>query len=192
MSLAQVFTRGCVGVEAPQVIVEIHLGGGLPAMSIVGLPEAAVREARDRVKAALLNAGFEFPQRRITISLAPAELPKEGSRFDLPIALGILAASGQVPGPLLNQYEFIGELSLSGALNPVRGVLPAAIEADRTGRGLVVPQGNAAESALADGRNCLQASSLLDVVGWMHDRTRLKPVYRGPESKRSAKPTSPT
>ncbi|HLF30619.1 MAG TPA: YifB family Mg chelatase-like AAA ATPase [Xanthomonadales bacterium] len=181
MSLAQVFTRGCVGVDAPEVIVEIHLGGGLPAMSIVGLPEAAVREARDRVKAALLNALFEFPQRRITISLAPAELPKEGSRFDLPIALGILVASGQLPGTLLNQYEFIGELSLSGVLNPVRGVLPAAIEAGRAGRGLVVPQGNAAESALADGRNCLQASSLLEVVGWMHDRSKLKPVCRGPE-----------
>ena len=129
MSLAQVFTRACVGVEAPEVIVEIHLGGGLPAMSIVGLAETAVRESRDRVKAALLNAGFEFPQRRITISLAPADLPKEGSRFDLPIALGILVASKQAPGRLLANHEFVGELSLSGELKPVHGVLPVAIQA---------------------------------------------------------------
>ena len=167
MSLAQVFTRACVGVEAPEVIVEIHLGGGLPAMSIVGLAETAVRESRDRVKAALLNAGFEFPQRRITISLAPADLPKEGSRFDLPIALGILVASKQAPGRLLANHEFVGELSLSGELKPVHGVLPVAIQASRSGRGLLVPKGNAAEAALARGKTTLQASCLLDVVAWM-------------------------
>lgn len=187
MSLAQVFTRGCVGVDAPEVIVEIHLGGGLPAMSIVGLPETAVREARDRVKAALLNAGFTFPDRKITISLAPADLPKEGSRFDLPIALGILAASGQVPDTLLSQYEFIGELSLSGALNPVLGVLSAAIAADRDGRGLIVPLGNAAEAGLAAGKSCLQASSLLDVVAWMSGRSQLDIVCR---AEKRARPES--
>jgi len=167
LSLAQVFSRACVGVEAPEVMVEIHLGGGLPAMTIVGLAETAVRESRDRVKAALLNAGFEFPQRRITISLAPADLPKEGSRFDLPIALGILVASKQAPGRRLAGYEFVGELSLSGELKPVHGVLPFAIQAGLSGHGLLVPAGNATEAALAKSKNTLQASCLLDVVAWM-------------------------
>jgi magnesium chelatase family protein len=176
MSLAQVFTRACVGVEAPEVIVEIHLGGGLPAMSIVGLPETAVRESRDRVKAALLNAGFDFPQRRITISLAPADLPKEGSRFDLPIALGILVASKQAPGGKLANHEFVGELSLSGELKPVHGVLPVAIHASKKGRCLLVPMGNAAEAALARGRATLQASCLLDVVAWMKGELSLSEV----------------
>ena len=176
MSLAQVFTRACVGVEAPEVIVEIHLGGGLPAMSIVGLAETAVRESRDRVKAALLNAGFDFPQRRITISLAPADLPKEGSRFDLPIALGILVASKQAPGGVLANHEFVGELSLSGELKPVHGVLPVAIHASKKGRSLLVPGGNAAEAALARGRTTLQASCLLDVVAWMKGELSLSAV----------------
>ena len=178
MSLAQVLTRACVGVDAPEVMVEIHLGGGLPGVSIVGLPETAVREARDRVKPALLNAGFEFPTGKVTISLAPADLPKEGSRFDLPIALGILAASKQMSKARLQTYEFIGELSLSGELKPVRGVLPVAIEAKRTGRGLVVPCGNGAEAALASGEICLQAGSLLDVVAWMAGREALTGVCR--------------
>jgi magnesium chelatase family protein len=176
LSLAQVFTRACVGVEAPEVIVEIHLGGGLPAMSIVGLAETAVRESRDRVKAALLNAGFDFPQRRITISLAPADLPKEGSRFDLPIALGILVASRQAPGGKLANHEFVGELSLSGELKPVHGVLPVAIHASRKGRCLLVPRGNAAEAALARGKTALQASCLLDVVAWMKGELSLSAV----------------
>jgi magnesium chelatase family protein len=185
MSLAQVFTRACVGVEAPEVMVEIHLGGGLPAMSIVGLPETAVREARHRVKAALLNAGFKFPKGNVTISLAPADLPKEGSRFDLPIALGILAAASLVPGKLLRKYEFIGELSLSGELKPVRGVLPAAIEAKRSGRGLVVPYGNGTEAALAAGQQYFQAHSLLDVVAWMAGRSTLPEVCKGDEDTQS-------
>lgn len=178
MGLAQVFTRAGVGVDAPEVIVEIHIGGGLPAMTIVGLPETAVREARDRVKAALLNANFEFPQSRITISLTPAELPKEGSRFDLPIALGILVAYQQIPKKKLRDFEFIGELSLSGALNPVRGVLPVAIQANMAGRGLIVPAGNGAEAALASGERTFQATSLQDVVAWMRGRQTLPAVQR--------------
>ena len=129
MSLARVISRAAVGVDAPEVTVEVHAGGGLPRVSMVGLPQTAVRESKDRVKAALLNAGFDFPDGLITISLAPADLPKEGSRFDLPIALGILAASGQVFDRRFDETEFIGELSLGGGLNPVRGVLPVAIQA---------------------------------------------------------------
>ena len=127
MGLALVHGRARVGVAAPPVQVEVHLGGGLPSMSIVGLPEAAVREAKDRVRAAIQCAQFEFPARRITVNLAPADLPKHGGRFDLPIALGILAASGQIPLEALRDTEFIGELGLTGELRPVAGALPAAL-----------------------------------------------------------------
>ncbi|MEP5324690.1 magnesium chelatase domain-containing protein, partial [Marinobacter alexandrii] len=143
--LAIVHSRASVGVSAPAVTVEVHLSGGLPALSIVGLPETGVRESRERVRSALLNAGFEFPARRITINLAPADLPKEGGRFDLPIALGILAASGQIPADSLSAHEFVGELSLDGALRPLNGVLPSVLAARAAGRALLVPQANAAE-----------------------------------------------
>ena len=125
--LAIVHSRATIGVSAPAVTVEVHLSGGLPALSIVGLPETDVRESNERVRSALLNAGFEFPARRITINLAPADLPKEGGRFDLPIALGILAASGQIPAESLSDCEFLGELSLQGALRPRNGDVPALL-----------------------------------------------------------------
>jgi magnesium chelatase family protein len=176
MSLALVHSRAVVGVEAPAVSVEVHIGGGLPRLSIVGLPEAAVREAKDRVKAALLNAGFEFPDSNLTISLGPADLPKHDSRFDLPIALGILAASAQVPDTRFTGFEFVGELSLSGELKPVQGVLPLALQTKQSGRGLVVPVKNGAEAALARGENQLIAKSLLAVVGWLHGRNSLPPT----------------
>src|SRR3954463_3527872 len=123
MSLAVLKSRALSGMDAPEVTVEVHLANGLPAFTIVGLPETEVKEAKDRVRAALQNARFEFPNRRITVNLAPAELPKESGRFDLPIALGILAASGQIAGEQLHAYEFAGELSLSGQLCPIRGAL---------------------------------------------------------------------
>ena len=176
MGLATVYSRANIGVEAPLVTVEVHLGGGLPRISIVGLPETSVREARDRVKAALQNAGFQFPQSNITISLAPADLRKEGSRFDLPIAVGILAASGQVPDRRLGKFEFIGELSLSGRLNPVTGILPVALQAKRTGHGLIMPSPNGPEAALADCSHHRCADSLLSVVDWLHGREDLSPV----------------
>ncbi|RBE69640.1 ATP-dependent protease, partial [Xanthomonas oryzae pv. oryzae] len=133
MSLALVHSRARVGVHAPEVRVEVHLSGGLPSTQMVGLPEAAVRESRERVRAALLCAQFEFPARRITINLAPADLPKEGGRFDLPIALGILAASGQIDRQALGDYEFLGELALTGELRGIDGVLPAALAAAQAG-----------------------------------------------------------
>jgi magnesium chelatase family protein len=167
MGLALVHSRAGLGVEAPAVTVEVHLGGGLPRVSLVGLPETAVREAKDRVKAALQNAGYKFPQRHITISLTPAELPKEGSRFDLPIALGILAANAEVSDRLFPKFEFVGELSLSGDLNPVTGVLPVALKAKEAGRGLIVPRGNGAEAALARGPKQFEAPCLLSVVAWL-------------------------
>ena len=164
MSLAVVYSRALVGIDAPSVTVEVHLANGLPAMSIVGLPETEVKESKDRVRAAILNARFEFPARRITINLAPADLPKEGGRFDLPIALGILAASGQIPVARLDRYEFIGELALTGELRPVRGALTAALQAQTTARALVLPQANADEAALAEACAVLPATHLLAVT----------------------------
>jgi len=163
MSLALVHSRARAGVHAPAVRVEVHLSGGLPATQIVGLPETAVRESRERVRAALLCAQFEYPQRRITINLAPADLPKGGGRFDLAIALGILAASGQIDVQALLRFEFLGELALTGELRGVDGALPAAIAAAAAGRTLILGPANAAEAALAGHADVRIARTLLEV-----------------------------
>ncbi len=164
MSVALVASRALAGIEAPEVTVEVHLGPGLPAFHIVGLPDAEVREARDRVRAALNHGRFEFPARRITVNLAPAELPKDSSRFDLPIALGILAASGQLAPEPLQGLEFAGELSLTGELRPVRGALAMALSARACSRAFVLPEANAPQAALAEGARILPARTLLEVV----------------------------
>ncbi|MDH4094920.1 MAG: YifB family Mg chelatase-like AAA ATPase [Betaproteobacteria bacterium] len=163
MALATVASRALAGIDAPEVTVEVHLGPGLPAFHIVGLPDAEVREAKDRVRAALHHAQFSFPARRITVNLAPADLPKHSSRFDLPIALGILAASGQVKPESLEGVEFAGELSLTGELRPVRGALAMALGSGRSGRAFVLPAENAAQAALAERATVLPAKSLLEV-----------------------------
>lgn len=182
MSLATVYSRAQSGIDAPLVTVEVHLSNGLPSLSTVGLPEAAVKESKDRVRGALLNSQFEFPARRITVNLAPADLPKEGGRFDLPIALGILAASGQLPMDTLSRYEFVGELALSGALRPLRGVLPAAIAARDAGRILVVPLKNGAEASLVEGVEVLAASHLLEVCAHLNAVEILTSVPRQAQS----------
>ena len=174
MSLAVLYSRALSGMQASLVTVEAHLANGLPAFTIVGLPEAEVKEAKDRVRAALQTANFEFPMRRITVNLAPAELPKESGRYDLPIALGILAASGQLPAKNLDQYEFAGELALTGELRPVRGMLALICGALRDGRAFIVPQGNAAEATLPDGARVYAARSLLDVCAHLAGRTTLE------------------
>ncbi|MFL6659551.1 MAG: YifB family Mg chelatase-like AAA ATPase [Massilia sp.] len=164
MSLAVLRSRALAGMEAQSVSVEVHLANGLPGLTIVGLPDAEVRESKDRVRAALQNAGFEFPARKITINLAPADLPKESGRFDLPIALGILAASGQIPRHELDAYEFAGELSLSGALRPMRGALAIAFAMLRDAevpRGFILPMANADEAALVSGALIYPAATLL-------------------------------
>ncbi len=163
MGLAIALSRASEGVAAPLVTVEVHLSGGLPRTSIVGLPEAAVREARDRVRVAIQNTQFEYPARRVTVNLAPAELPKDGGRFDLAIALGILAAGGQVPGESLKGCEFLGELALSGELRPVPGVLPALLRARHGKRCVIVPVDNAAEAALLADVEVRVARTLADV-----------------------------
>lgn len=173
MSLAIVYTRAKLGVDAPQVTVEVHLSNGLPGLSIVGLPETAVKESKDRVRSAILNSHLEFPARRITINLAPADLPKDGGRYDLAIALGILAASGQLPRERLTEFEFLGELALSGELRPIQGALPSALAADKANRKLVVSQANASEAALSGGE-IFGASSLLSVCAHLQDRAHLE------------------
>src|SRR5262245_54327420 len=150
MSIAVVYSRALAGMDAPPVRVEAHLSGGLPSFTIVGLPEAEVKEAKDRVRAALQNARFDFPARRITVNLAPADLPKESGRFDLPIALGILAASEQLPVGRLAGYEFAGELALTGELRPIRGALAMALSAAAERRAFVLPESNAQEAALVE------------------------------------------
>ncbi len=163
MSLALIQTRALDGLQAPPVTVEVHVANGLPAFSLVGLADAEVREARDRVRAALLSSGFEFPARRITVNLAPADLPKDSGRFDLPIALGLLAATGQLPALGLNDYEFAGELSLTGSLRPVRGALALALASQNAGRTLIVPEASGAEAALAIGASVRIAGTLREV-----------------------------
>ena len=177
MSLAIVFTRARLGVQAPLVTVEAHLSNGLPGLAIVGLPETAVKESRDRVRSAILNSHFDFPTRRITINLAPADLPKEGGRYDLAIALGILAASEQIDHRTLVDYEFLGELALSGELRPVSGCLPGSLQCKAAGRTLIVPQANADEAALVGDARVLAASHLLEITAHLFARTAL-PEHR--------------
>ncbi len=189
MSFAQVHTRSVVGLHAPEVMVEVHLSQGLPALTIVGLPETSVRESKDRVRSAMLNSDYQFPNRRLTINLAPADLPKDGARLDLPIAMGILASSGQVDPEWLADYEFIGELALNGKLRPITGSLAVAraVKADKSRvdkrsdstnsqlarqpkmpstsapRTLIVPKDNADEASRVAGVTVLGADSLREV-----------------------------
>lgn len=163
MSLAVVQTRTILGVQAPKINVEVHLGGGLPSMSIVGLPDAAVREARARVRGALENSGYRFPPRRVTINLAPADLPKDGARFDLAIAIGILMAAGELPADTTTNTLFSAELALSGALRPIHGILPIAAHSQHANEALIVANANAAEAALAHGK-IHGAESLAEVI----------------------------
>ena len=166
MALAVLRSRALAGMAAPEVTVEVHLAAGLPSFTLVGLPDTEVKEARDRVRAAIQNSHFELPARRITVNLAPADLPKESGRFDLPIALGILIASGQIKAAdktMLDRHEFAGELSLSGELRPIRGALAMCVAAAGNGRSFVLPTESATEAALIDGIEVLPARSLLDV-----------------------------
>jgi len=173
MSVAVVHSRALAGMEASPVTVEAYLANGLPSFTIVGLPEAEVKEAKDRVRAALQNARYEFPARRITVNLAPADLPKESGRFDLPIALGILAASEQLPAAPLAGCEFAGELALTGELRPVRGALAMALSAARARRAFVLPEANAREAALVEEATVYPAQSLLEVCAHLAGRAPL-------------------
>lgn len=180
MELSTVLSRAQHGVDAPLVQVETHISNGLPAFNIVGLPATAVRESRERVRSALLNSHFEWPARRLTVNLAPADLPKDGGRFDLPIALGILAATGQLPASCLARREFVGELALDGELRPVSGSVGASIACHQAGRILVVPQANGDAAALIPGARVVGARQLLELCAWLQGRTEARFIEPDP------------
>jgi len=181
MSYASINTQAINGVTALPVSVEVHISSGLPSLSIVGLPEAAVRESKDRVRAAIINSGFDFPMQRITINLAPADLPKDGGRYDLPIAIGILAASNQIPNNSLASLEFHGELALSGELRPVSGALPVAIGAKKLIHTLILPENSALLAALIKRADVLQAGHLMDICRFLHQQEDLqRPTLKPP------------
>lgn len=184
MSLAVVYSRALNGMDAPSVEVEAHLANGLPAFNIVGLPDTEVKESRDRVRAAIIQSGFEFPAKKITVNLAPADLPKESGRFDLPIAIGILAASGQIVPTGLEQYEFAGELALSGALRPVRGAIAMAWQGAKCGRSFIMPSENAQECALIEQAVVYGAVSLGAVAAHLNGITPL--VVQQPQESMAA------
>jgi magnesium chelatase family protein len=183
MPVAVVGSRALAGAAAPRVTVEVHLSGGLPAFHLVGLPEAEVRESRDRVRAAIQNAQHDFPARKVTVNLAPADLPKESGRFDLPIALGILAATGALPQSALDAHEFAGELALSGDLRPVRGALAMVLAARDAGRAFVLPCESAAEAALVRGARVLPARSLAAVCAHLRGQALLLPARAPPAAE---------
>lgn len=172
MDLSVIYSRALAGIKAPLVQVETHLSNGLPAFHIVGLPETAVRESKDRVRSALLNSHFNFPDRRITVNLAPADLPKEGGRFDLPIALGILTASGQLPPERLGKHEFLGELALDGSLRPVSGVIAAAIATSGAGRRLVLAEASASVAAQVPQSEVISAPDILTLCAHLNSTLR--------------------
>src|SRR3989338_4120249 len=170
MSLAIINSRANLGMSAPLVTIEVHISNGLPGLCIVGLPEKAVKESKDRVRIAIVNNGFEFPKRRAVINLAPADLPKEGGRFDLPIALGVLAASDQIPKTCLDQFEFVGELALTGELRQVKGVLPMALDAQKNNRAVMLPKQNAQEASLATGLKIFAVDNLRAVCAHLTEK----------------------
>ncbi len=175
MTFAVVNSRALNGMNAPLVEVEVHLANGLPQCNIVGLPDTEVKESRDRVRAAILQSGFEFPMQKITVNLAPADLPKESGRFDLPIAIGILAASGQIIANDLERYEFAGELALSGNLRPIRGALAMAWQGQQAGRAFVLPSDNAIQAASMGQITAYGANSLLEVAAHLNGTKSLAP-----------------
>ena len=182
MGLAVLYSRALSGMEAALVTVEVHIANGLPNFTIVGLPETEVKESKDRVRAALQNCRFDFPARRITVNLAPADLPKESGRFDLPIALGILAATGQIPADKLGEYEYAGELALTGELRAIRGALAMTYRAVNSGRAFILPQTNAAEAALVEDASVYGAQSLLQVAAHLAGQERIAPHVSRPQT----------
>ncbi|CDL85614.1 YifB family Mg chelatase-like AAA ATPase [Xenorhabdus szentirmaii] len=167
MALAVIHTRATIGIDSPLVTIEAHISNGLPGLTLVGLPETTVKEARDRVRSALINSGFTYPPKRITVNLAPADLPKEGGRYDLPIAIAILAASEQIATDRLSGYELLGELALSGEIRRITGAIPAALSAKRAGRQLILSSENQTELAILSQNEALIANHLLQVCHFL-------------------------
>ncbi|MDV5226401.1 YifB family Mg chelatase-like AAA ATPase [Providencia manganoxydans] len=173
MTLAIVYTRASIGMDAPLVTVEAHISNGLPGLTLVGLPEIAVKEARDRVRSALINSGFEYPAKKITINLAPADLPKEGGRYDLAIAIAILASSGQIPTKTIHYFEFIGELALSGYIRYANGAIPAALAALKQKRQLILSLESQHELNLLPDNSVKLTQTLLELCHFLHEKGTL-------------------
>lgn len=173
MSLSRVFTRASIGVNAPLIEIEVHISNGMPNFTLVGLPEVTVKEAKDRVRSAIINSGYTFPSKKITVNLSPADLPKEGSRYDLPIAIAILAASGQIDDKALDSYEFLGELSLSGEIKSVRGAIPSCLESQKANRQMILSEGNQTEIGLIENNNVLIATHLSDILMHLNQQQHL-------------------
>ena len=179
MSLAIIYTRASIGIQAPQINVEVHISNGLPGFVLVGLPEATVKESKDRVRSAIINSGFTFPAKKITVNLSPADLPKEGSRFDLPIAIAILAATEQIPMDHLAKYEFLGELALSGEIKAVKGAIPAALSSKKNNRTLIISAENQSEISLIHQNHTLITHNLLELCQYLYNEINLSSVeYR--------------
>lgn len=188
MALSIIYTRAALGVHAPLITVEVHISNGLPGLTLVGLPETTVKEARDRVRSALINSGYEFPAKKITINLAPADLPKEGGRYDLPIAIALLAASEQLNSTKLHQFELTGELALTGALRGVTGAISGAMEAINAGRQIIVSEENATEVALIGGTGCYVATHLQEVCAFLEGRLELSHPEPQPYVEQASEP----
>lgn len=191
MNLAVLYSRALSGMDAPEVVVEVHLANGLPSFTIVGLPEAEVKESKDRVRAAIQTSQFEFPARRITVNLAPADLPKESGRYDLPIALGILAASGQIPKDALDRYEIAGELALTGELRPIRGALAMTyhmVHHTNQQRAFILPKQSAEEASLVQDATIYPANTLLEVCAHLTKHKALEPYQSEAEEQKIAYP----
>ncbi len=176
MSVAVIYTRAVRALDAPEVRVEIHISNGLPSFTIVGMPETAVKESKDRVRAALINSGFEFPNRRITVNLSPADLPKEGGRYDLPIAIGLLMASGAIVTREMADFELVGELALTGELRPIMGLLPTALRSMQEQKFLIAPSDRSEEVAFLDYPNIGTARTLVEVVNYLNGVGELRSV----------------
>ena len=183
MSVAIIYSRAIIGIDAPLVTIEIHLSRGLPSFNIVGLPETAVKESKERVRSAIINNQFEFPLSRLTVNMAPADLNKEGGRFDLPIALGILAASGQISNQYLNDHEFIGELGLTGDIREVNAVLPTMIAVKKAKHKLIVPIKNLAEAKLVEDAEVSGANHILSVCNHLNETKLIENESTHPQIK---------
>ncbi|WP_347474107.1 YifB family Mg chelatase-like AAA ATPase [Acinetobacter thermotolerans] len=188
MSFAKIHTRGLLGLHAPLIEVEVHVSQGMPSLTIVGLPEAAVRESKDRVRSAILNSDYQFPTKRLTINLAPADLPKDGSRLDLPIALGILLASGQLPENCTDGMEFIGELALDGQLRPINGILSIAIACQQAQHELILPKENAQEACQLPDFKVFAASHLKEVCDHLAQTVSLPQIHAQPQTDQQKYP----
>lgn len=172
--LSVLYSRGSVGITAPLVSVETHVSRGMPGFTIVGLPETVVKESKERVRSAIINSGLEFINKKIIINLAPADLPKEGGRFDLAIALGILAATKQLNAVAWQEFEFAGELALTGAIRPINGVIPFAVATKQAKRNLVIPEANFLQANLVNPGNIVPANNLLAVVNHLAKKQVIK------------------